>query len=148
MKLLIQKVQEAKVEVDQTIVGKIQEGLLVFLGITHTDTMTEASWLINKLIHLRIFEDETGKLNLSLLDKKGSLLIISQFTLYADCDEGRRPSFIKAAPPDLAKPLYEQFIAKLKEFKIPVETGVFGAHMKVSLVNDGPVTILLEKEHE
>ncbi len=148
MKLLIQRVSHAKVEVDHKVVGAIQEGLLVFVGITQKDTVEQAAWLANKLVHLRLFEDSQGKLNLSLIDKKSSALIISQFTLYADCNDGRRPSFSHAAPPDLARPLYEQFITEVQKNGVPVETGIFGANMKVSLLNDGPVTIMLEKNHE
>ncbi len=145
MKILIQRVSFAKVEVDHKIVGEIGSGVLVFVGITHTDTAMESAWLANKLIHLRIFEDAQGKINQSLIDEKGAALIISQFTLYADCSDGRRPSFIKAAPPEIAKPLYEKFIEDVKKSGIPVETGIFGAEMKVSLLNNGPVTLILEK---
>ena len=146
MKLLIQRVAHAKVEVDNKTVGAIGMGALVFIGITHTDTMAQASWLAAKLVNLRFFEDSSGKINQSLIDKKGSALIISQFTLYADCTEGRRPSFIKAAPPSIAEPLYVQFIDEVRKNGIVVETGIFGAEMKVSLLNDGPVTLILEKE--
>ena len=145
MKVLIQRVTHAKVEVDGKPVGMIGVGVLVFVGITHDDTQTQATWLANKLINLRIFEDEQGKINQSLIDRKGSALIISQFTLYADCSDGRRPSFTQAAPPEIAKPLYEQFVKEVNQGGIPVETGVFGAEMKVSLLNDGPVTLLLER---
>ena len=145
MKILIQRVTKASVEVDEKIVGSIGAGILVFIGITHSDTASQASWLANKLIHLRIFEDAQGKINQSLVDRRGSALIISQFTLYADCSEGRRPSFIQAAPPEIAKPLYEQFIQEVRRGGISVETGIFGAEMKVSLLNNGPVTLLLER---
>lgn len=145
MKILIQRVAHAKVEVDNKIVGMIGEGVLVFVGITHSDTLAQATWLANKLVSLRIFEDAEGKMNQSLIDRKGSALIISQFTLYADCSDGRRPSFTQAAPPEIAKSLYEQFVKEVNQRGIPVETGVFGAEMKVSLLNDGPVTLLIER---
>ncbi len=145
MKILIQRVTQASVEVDNKVVGAIQFGVLVFIGITHSDTASQAAWLAHKLIHLRIFEDEQGKINQSLIDKKGSALIISQFTLYADCSDGRRPSFTQAAPPAMAKQLYELFIQEVTKGGISVETGIFGADMKVSLVNDGPVTLILER---
>jgi D-tyrosyl-tRNA(Tyr) deacylase len=145
MKILIQRVAKASVEVDEKVVGSIGPGVLVLIGITHNDTPVQAAWLANKLIHLRIFEDSQGKLNESLLDQKGSALIISQFTLYADCSEGRRPSFTQAAPPEIANPLYEHFVDEIRKSGIPVATGIFGAEMKVSLVNDGPVTIMVER---
>lgn len=125
--------------------GKIEEGVLVFLGITHKDTQAEATWLAKKLVNLRIFEDDQGKINRSLIERKGSALIISQFTLYADCNEGRRPSFTQAAAPDMAKSLYEYFVSEVKQNGINVETGEFGAEMKVFLLNDGPFTVLLER---
>lgn len=145
MKLVIQRVSEASVEVDQKIVGAIQKGLLVLVGITHTDTLKAAEWLAHRLVNLRIFEDAAGKLNESLLEKHGSVLIVSQFTLYADCTEGRRPSFTEAAPPPIAQPLYEGFVQEVRKYNLPVETGIFGARMKVSLVNDGPLTFILSK---
>lgn len=120
-------------------------GILVFVGITHNDTLAQATWLANKLINLRIFEDDQGKINQSLIDRRSSALIISQITLYADCSDGRRPSFTQAAPPEIAKPFYEQFVKEVNQGGIPVETGVFGAETKVSLLNDGPVTLLLER---
>lgn len=146
MKILIQRVSHASVEVDKKIIGKIGAGVLVFVGITHGDTHAESSWLANKLIHLRLFEDAQGKMNQSLIDQKGSALIISQFTLYADCTGGRRPSFTQAALPEIANPLYEHFVEEVRKGGIPVETGAFGAEMKVSLLNDGPVTLILERE--
>lgn len=145
MKLLIQRVAHAKVDIDGKTVGIIGAGALVFVGITHNDTPAQATWLANKLVHLRIFADEHGKMNQSLIEKKYPALIISQFTLYADCNEGRRPSFTHAAPPEIAKPLYEHFIKEVQHGGIIVETGVFGAEMKVSLVNDGPFTLVLER---
>lgn len=145
MKILIQRVTEANVKIDGQITGKIDKGVVVFIGITHSDTPLQSAWLANKLINLRIFEDEMGKMNRSLTEVKGAALIISQFTLYADCNQGKRPSFTQAALPDAAKSLYEQFIEEVRIGGIKVETGTFGAEMKVALVNDGPVTIMLER---
>ena len=145
MKLVVQRVKNAKVEVDEKTVGSINQGFLVLLGVTHTDTKAEADYLVKKLCNLRVFEDENGKMNLGLKDVGGELLIVSQFTLYADCSQGNRPSFINAAKPDVANELYEYFCEKCKEQNIKVEKGIFGAVMKVSLLNDGPVTIILEK---
>ena len=145
MKFVVQRVKNAKVEVENKVVGKIDNGFLVLIGITHTDTKEIADYLIKKLVNLRVFEDDNGKLNLSLNDIKGSLLLVSQFTLYADCSGGNRPSFTMAAKPDFANELYEYIISECKKKIDKVETGIFGADMKVSLVNDGPVTIILEK---
>lgn len=145
MKLVIQRVKNAKVDVEGKTVGKIEKGFLVLLGVTHTDTKEIADYLVKKLCNLRVFEDENGKMNLSLKNVGGKLLIVSQFTLYADCSAGNRPSFINAAKPDFANELYEYFCERCKENGIEVEKGIFGADMKVSLLNDGPVTILLEK---
>lgn len=145
MKLVVQRVKNAKVEVDEKTVGSINQGFLVLLGVTHTDTKAEADYLVKKLCNLRVFEDENGKMNLGLKDVGGELLIVSQFTLYADCSQGNRPSFINAAKPDVANELYEYFCEKCREQNIKVEKGIFGADMKVSLLNDGPVTIILEK---
>ena len=143
MKLVVQRVSNAKVDVDGKTVGSIGKGFLVLCGITHTDTEKEADYLAGKL---RVFEDENGKMNLALKDVGGELLIISQFTLYADTvSSGNRPSFIDAARPEKAEPLYEYFLKKCEEFGIKVQKGIFGADMKVSLLNDGPVTIILEK---
>ena len=145
MRLVVQRVKNAEVKVDGKITGSIENGFLVLLGVTHTDTTETADYLVKKLCKLRIFEDENEKMNLGLKDVGGSLLIVSQFTLYADCSEGNRPSFINAAKPDMANELYEYFCNKCKEQDIKVEKGIFGADMKVSLLNDGPVTIILEK---
>ena len=145
MKLVVQRVKNASVEVDKKIVGKIDKGYLVLLGVTHTDTKEIADFLVKKLCNLRIFEDEKGKMNLNIKQVDGSMLIVSQFTLYGDCTEGNRPSFTKAAKPDFANELYEYFCNKCSENDIHVEKGIFGADMKVSLLNDGPVTIILEK---
>ena len=145
MKIVVQRVKEAEVKVDGNIVGKIGKGFLVLLGVTHTDTKETADYLVKKICKLRIFEDENEKMNLSLKDVNGSLLIVSQFTLYANCTEGNRPSFVNAAKTDMANELYEYFCERCKEQGIKVEKGIFGADMKVSLLNDGPVTIILEK---
>lgn len=148
MKLLIQRVNKASVEVNESNIGKIKKGLLVFLGITHTDNEEIADYLVNKLVNLRIFEDENEKMNLSIKDIEGQLLIISQFTLYADTKKsGNRPSFTDAAKPEHANKLYKYFIDKCKENRIYTQTGEFGSNMKVQLLNDGPVTIILEKEN-
>ncbi len=145
MKLVVQRVKDAKVEVKETIVGQIKKGYLVLLGVTHEDTKENADFLAKKLCNLRVFKDENGKMNLNIKQVEGELLIVSQFTLYGDCTEGNRPSFINAAKPDRANELYEYFCSKCKENGINVEKGIFGADMKVSLINDGPVTIILEK---
>ena len=145
MKLVIQRVKRATVEVNKEIVGKIEQGFLVLLGVGPEDTKENADFLVQKLIKLRVFEDENEKMNLSLKDINGELLIVSQFTLYADCTGGNRPSFTNAAKPDKANELYEYFIQECKKENIKVEHGIFGADMKVELLNDGPVTILLEK---
>lgn len=145
MKLLVQRVSNAKVEVDEKIIGEIGKGYLVLLGVTESDTKEIADFLVKKLLNLRIFEDENEKMNLSIKQVNGELLIVSQFTLYADTSGGNRPSFINAAKPDKANELYEYFMEQCKKEGIKVEHGIFGAHMKVSLLNDGPVTIMLEK---
>lgn len=145
MKIVIQRVQEADVKIDNKVVGNINKGFLVLLGITHEDNKENADYLVKKLCNLRVFEDENEKMNLSIKDVKGEMLIVSQFTLYADCIKGNRPSFTNAAKPEIANGLYEYFCEKCKENGINVQKGVFGADMKVSLVNDGPVTIIIEK---
>ena len=145
MKLVIQRVKNAQVEVENKIVGKINQGFLVLLGVTHEDTKENADYLVKKLCNLRVFEDENQKMNLGLKQVNGELLIVSQFTLYADCTQGNRPSFIKAAKPDKANELYEYFCNECQKNRIKVEKGIFGADMKVKLINDGPVTIILEK---
>jgi len=146
MKFIVQRVNKSQVEVEEKIVGKIDKGFMVLIGITHNDTKEIADFLVRKLINLRVFEDENGKMNLSLKDVQGSLLLISQFTLYADCTSGNRPSFTNAAKPEFANELYEYIIEECKKQIPNVQTGIFGADMQVSLVNDGPVTIILEKE--
>ena len=145
MKLVIQRVKEAKVEVESKIVGKIEKGFLVLIGIKKGDKKQQADYLVKKLCNLRIFEDNNGKMNLSLKDVKGKLLIVSQFTLYGDCSDGNRPSFIEAAKPEEAIPLYEYFCEECAKNSIEVQRGIFGADMKVHLLNDGPVTIIIEK---
>ena len=145
MKFLIQRVKHANVKVDEKIIGKINEGLLVLVGVTETDNEQIADYMVNKLVNMRIFEDENQKMNKSLKDINGQLLIVSQFTLYADCTSGNRPSFTKAAKPQQAEELYEYVIEKCKEQIDIVQQGEFGAKMKVELLNNGPVTIMLEK---
>lgn len=145
MKLVIQRVANAKVEVDNEIVGKIGQGFLVLFGAGIGDTKEQADFLVEKLCNLRVFSDENDKMNLSIKDIDGELLVVSQFTLYADCKKGNRPSFVNAAPPEEANELYEYFMDKCKKLVKNVQKGIFGADMKVSLLNDGPVTIILEK---
>lgn len=145
MKIVVQRVKNAQVEVEGNIVGKIGRGFLVLLGVTHNDTKEQADYLVKKLCKLRVFTDENDKMNFALKDVKGELLIVSQFTLYADCTGGNRPSFTEAAKPEQANELYEYFCSECEKNQIHVEKGIFGADMKVSLLNDGPVTIILEK---
>lgn len=147
MRALIQRVREASVTIDGQIHGAIEEGILVLLGITHDDTTRDIDWLIRKITNLRIFNDEAGKMNVSVKDVKGGLLVISQFTLFADAKKGNRPSYTKSAPPAVAIPLYEEFLERLQtSFSGLIATGEFGADMKVSLLNDGPVTIMLDSQ--
>ena len=148
MRALVQRVSEAKVTVDGRTIGSAGRGLLILLGVRTGDTPADADWLAEKCLNLRIFEDDQGKFNRSLLEVRGDLLVVSQFTLYGDASHGRRPGFIDAAPPSVATPLYEHFIHVLRESGLRVESGVFGARMEVYLVNSGPVTLLLEKEHQ
>ena len=146
MKLIIQKVKKAKVEVKNNVVGQIDKGYMVLLGVKKGDTEKEADYLAKKLCNLRIFEDDNGKMNLSIKDVNGELLIISQFTLYGNTKEGNRPSFIEVEEPEKANELYKHFLIKCKENGIEkVEQGIFGEHMEVSLINDGPNTIIMEK---
>ena len=144
MKFVIQRVTEASVTVDEKVVGKIDKGFMILVGIADTDTKEIADKYIEKMSKLRIFEDENGKTNLSLADVGGQVLMISQFTLYADCKKGNRPSFIGAGGPDMASELYDYMCEKTKEFVPVVEMGIFGAEMKVSLVNDGPFTVIFD----
>jgi len=146
MRVVIQRVKNASVEIDNKVNGKINTGFLVLLGIASTDTKQDVDYLVKKVVNLRVFSDENDKMNLSLKDVNGGLLVISQFTLYGNCREGNRPSFIEAARPDVAVPLYEYFVEECKKQISVVETGVFGADMKVSLLNDGPVTIIIESK--
>lgn len=145
MKIVVQRVKRASVTVDKNIIGKIDDGLLVLLGVTHGDTKEQADYLVKKLVNLRIFKDENDKMNLSVKDINGKLLVVSQFTLYANTTEGNRPSFTDAAKPDIANEIYEYFKEKCKETGIEVQSGEFGADMKVELLNDGPVTIIIER---
>lgn len=147
MKLVVQRVKNANVVIENKTVGEIKQGFMVLLGVAPTDTKEIADFLVQKLIKLRVFEDENQKMNLSIQDIDGELLIVSQFTLYADCNHGNRPSFIGAAAPDMANELYQYFVEQCKKQNIKkVATGEFGADMQVSLQNDGPVTIILEKD--
>lgn len=146
MKFLVQRVTQAQVSVDSHIIGQIQKGYLVLIGISQDDTKEIADKMVHKLLNLRIFEDDAGKTNLNLESVSGGLLLISQFTLYADCKHGNRPSFISAGKPDMANDLYEYIIAKCKETVPDVAHGAFGAYMQVSLLNDGPFTIMLDSE--
>ncbi|MDE0316824.1 MAG: D-aminoacyl-tRNA deacylase [Candidatus Poribacteria bacterium] len=148
MRAVIQRVKSASVKVDGELVSEIGAGLLIFLGIAHDDTETELEYIANKVANLRIFEDADGKMNCSLLDIGGSVLVVSQFTLYGDCRKGRRPSFIDAARPEVANALYEQFITALEQQNIPTQGGTFQAMMDVELINDGPVTILLDSDKQ
>lgn len=144
MRSVVQRVTSSKVKVNNNVKGKINKGLLVLLGVTHEDTSKDVDYMIDKILNLRIFEDDNEKMNLSLKDVCGELLVVSQFTLYGDCRKGKRPSFSNAARPEHAIQLYEEFIKKAKEQDIVVQTGEFGAHMMLDIINDGPVTMLLE----
>jgi D-tyrosyl-tRNA(Tyr) deacylase len=144
MRVVVQRVRRASVTVAAEVIGRIERGLLILLGVHRTDAPEQARWLAEKVAGLRIFEDADGKMNLSVQEVGGSILVVSQFTLYGNCEKGRRPSFIEAAPPEIAIPLYEQFVNNLRALGIPVQTGKFGADMQVDLVNDGPVTIIVD----
>ncbi|SHH16312.1 D-aminoacyl-tRNA deacylase [Thermosipho atlanticus] len=146
MRAVIQRVLNASVNVNGKTIAKINKGILVLLGVGKHDTDEDAKYLSDKIVNLRIFDDEQGKMNLSLIDIKGELLIVSQFTLFGDCRRGRRPSYSESAPPTQAKKLYEKFIEYSKKYGLKVETGTFGAYMEVSLINDGPVTLLLDSK--
>jgi len=146
MKIVLQRVKNARVDVADATVGEIESGLLVLLGIARTDGREDAAYLADKIIHLRIFPDQAGRMNRSLMEIGGGLLVVSQFTLYGDCKKGRRPSFDEAAPPEQARELYEYFVNQLKASNVKVETGVFQAEMEVHLVNHGPVTLILESK--
>ncbi|WDI42887.1 D-aminoacyl-tRNA deacylase [Bremerella sp. P1] len=144
MRGVIQRVLEAHVKVDGQVVGQIDQGLVVLLGVAQGDTEADLKYLVEKTIHLRIFEDDDGKMNRSVLDVGGSILAISQFTLLGDCRKGRRPSFISAAKPEEATAMYDAYVSRIREQGVTVETGIFQADMKVHLVNDGPVTVMLD----
>ncbi|WP_026558638.1 D-aminoacyl-tRNA deacylase [Bacillus sp. J37] len=146
MKVVVQRAVQAKVTVDEKVVGKIDKGVMVLVGITHDDTEADAEYLAEKIAHLRIFEDETGKMNHSILDVGGQVLSVSQFTLYGDCRKGRRPNYMNAAKPDVANELYESFNRMLREKGLQVETGIFGAMMDVQFTNVGPVTLIIESK--
>ena len=146
MRVVLQRVSHASVTVEEKVIGKIQRGFLLLVGVTHDDAMEDMEYLVRKIVQMRIFEDEEGKLNRSIQDIGGEILSVSQFTLYADTKKGNRPSFSKAAPGDVAIKMFEQFNGLLRDTGIPVETGQFGADMKVELLNDGPVTILLDSK--
>ncbi|MCM3164987.1 D-aminoacyl-tRNA deacylase [Metabacillus litoralis] len=146
MKVVVQRAKDAQVTVEGDVVGKIKAGVMVLVGMTHDDTEADAEYLAEKIAHLRIFEDESGKMNSSLLDIEGEVLSVSQFTLYGDCRKGRRPNYMNAAKPDYANKLYEIFNQKLKEKGLHVETGTFGAMMDVQFTNDGPVTLIIESK--
>ncbi len=145
MKAVIQRVSSASVTVDEQVVGRIETGILILTGVENGDTAEKAEWLARKISELRIFNDGEGKMNLSVMDVKGAVLVISQFTLAGNCNKGRRPSFDTAAPPDEGKRLYDYFVLCLKKIGLTVETGIFQADLKVSLLNDGPVTFILER---
>jgi D-aminoacyl-tRNA deacylase len=144
VRALIQRVSQAAVRVDGQIIGQIEKGLLIFLGITHQDDEQALHFVADKCVHLRIFEDEQGKMNRSLIDINGQALVVSQFTLYGDTRKGRRPGFAQAAAPEKANALYEQFVSYLKGLGVQTQTGQFGAHMNVEIHNDGPVTLMIE----
>lgn len=146
MRVVVQRVKNASVTINGTVNGKINNGFLVLLGVQSTDSEQDVDYLVKKVTNLRIFSDENDKMNLSLKDVNGELLIVSQFTLYANCKEGNRPSFVEAAKPDIAIPLYEYFVSECKKIIPVVETGIFGADMKVDLLNDGPVTIIMDSK--
>ena len=146
MRVVVQRVKHASVTINGTVNGKINNGFLVLLGVQSTDSEQDVDYLVKKVTNLRIFSDENDKMNLSLKDVNGELLIVSQFTLYANCKEGNRPSFVEAAKPDIAIPLYEYFVSECKKIIPVVETGLFGADMKVELLNDGPVTIIMDSK--
>lgn len=147
MRVVVQRSKEARVEVEGQTVGEIRQGLVLLVGIRHEDTINDVRWMADKLVNLRIFEDEEGKMNRSLLETGGQILSISQFTLYGDCRKGRRPNFMAAARPEQAEPLYEQFNQLLREHGVDVQTGRFGAMMDVKLTNWGPVTLVIDSEN-
>jgi D-tyrosyl-tRNA(Tyr) deacylase len=147
VRAVLQRVKTSKVTVDSKVVGQISKGIMALIGVGRNDSFDDIKWLAEKIVNLRIFEDENGKMNLSLLDVKGELLLVSQFTLFGDCRRGRRPSFTDAAEPSLARELFERFVEYVRDtYPVRVETGVFQEHMEVELINDGPVTLLLDSK--
>ena len=146
MRAVVQRVSSSSVTVDDNVIGSVNKGLMVLLGVTHDDSDSDIDYMVDKILNLRIFEDEEDKMNLSLLDVKGELLVISQFTLFGDCRKGRRPNFMEAARPEVATDVYEKFVSKAKGYNLKVETGKFAAHMIVDIVNDGPVTIIIDSK--
>jgi D-tyrosyl-tRNA(Tyr) deacylase len=149
MKVVIQRVQQASVTVEGQVIGQIQQGLMVLVGIVNEDSQADIEWISSKIVNMRIFEDEEGVMNKSVIDKAGSILLVSQFTLHASTKKGNRPSYIAAAKPEIAIPLYEMLIKQLtNDLGVPIQTGKFGADMKVALVNDGPVTIIIDSKNK
>lgn len=149
MKVVIQRVQQASVTVEGQVIGQIQQGLMVLVGIVNEDCQVDIEWISSKIVNMRIFEDEEGVMNKSVIDKAGSILLVSQFTLHASTKKGNRPSYIAAAKPEIAIPLYEMLIKQLtNHLGVPIQTGKFGADMKVALVNDGPVTIIIDSKNK
>ncbi len=148
MRAVVQRVSQGKVTVDSEEVGAIAAGLVILLGVGHADSEQDVEYLASKIVNLRIFSDKAGKMNLSLLDVKGEALIVSQFTLWGDCRKGRRPSFVNAAPPELAESLYDRFVERVSSFGVHTATGRFGALMRLHLVNDGPVTLILDSRKQ
>ena len=146
MRVVLQRVTQAQVEIDQKVVSQINNGLLLLLGVTHGDQKSDADFLVNKIINLRLFPSANSHFDFSVLDTKGEILVVSQFTLYGSTQKGRRPDFIEAAKPDVAIPLYEYFVEELKKTGLNIQTGVFGADMKVGLTNDGPVTLVIDSK--
>jgi len=146
MRAVIQRVNSGSVAVDDKIVGRISKGFVVLLGVNEKDTEADVLYMVDKIVNLRIFEDDNEKMNLSLLDIKGELLVVSQFTLYGDCRKGRRPNFMNAARPEKAEELYNEFVKKCRELGVKTETGTFQAYMKVNIENDGPVTVIVDSE--
>ena len=149
MKVVIQRVSKAKVEINDSVICKIKQGFLILLGIESSDSQEDVNWLVSKILNLRVFSDDKLKMNLSIKDVKGEIIVVSQFTLHAKTKKGNRPSYINAANPEHAKPLYDEFISKLKnESGVDVKSGIFGANMQLTIVNDGPVTIIIDSKNK